>query len=409
MKKYEVLVIGGGPGGYIAAIRAAQLGAKVALYEKDRVGGTCLNRGCIPTKAIIASINLYNQMQKAESYGISVSNVKIDLKKVIERKDKIVSKIVNGVEFLLQKNGIEIIKKEWKGEKLANKMIIAIGSSPISLPGIEFDGKKYFSSDQILNLTEIPDKLDIVGGGVIGIEFAHIFSSLGTQVTVYEMLPEILSGVDHEIVATIKRVLKRKKVEIKTNTKFDPKNSSNEALICVGRKPNAKYKVNAKLETETPGIYAIGDLASSSQLAHVAMEQGVIAAENAMGANRTFSYENIPSAIYTHPEIGSVGLTEKEAKDCVVGKFPYAALGIAQAKGEIEGFIKVVSDKKGKLLGIHILGDGATELLSGAVIAIKNGLTVNQLAETIQAHPSYGEGLHEAALNTLKRSLHILN
>lgn len=415
MNKYDILVIGGGPGGYIAAIRAAQLGAKVALIEKDRVGGTCLNRGCIPTKAILACTNLYDKIKKSESYGITTQGASIDLAKVIERKNRIVEKIVKGVELLLKKNGIDLIHDTWDGKSDEEKIILATGSSPVSLPGIEFDGKRYFSSDQILDLKEIPDKLTIVGGGVIGIEFAQIFSSLGTEVTVYEALPEILSGVDEDIVANLKRILKRKKVNIITNTPFDPSKSSDKTLICIGRKPNQPgIKVNAKMETDKPGVYAVGDMVSSKLLAHVASEQGIIAAENALGRNRTFSYDHVPYGIFTTPEIGGVGLTEKEAKEkygnvIKTGRFPYGALGIAQAKGEIEGFIKVIADENDKLLGIHILGADAVNLLGGAVIAVKNGLTVDQLSETLQAHPSYPEGLHEASLSALKKSLHSLN
>ncbi|MEA3493031.1 MAG: dihydrolipoyl dehydrogenase [Candidatus Margulisiibacteriota bacterium] len=414
MNKYDILVVGGGPGGYIAAIRAAQLGAKVALIEKDKVGGTCLNRGCIPTKAILACTNLYDKIRKSENYGITTQGTAIDLAKVIERKDKTVEKIVRGVELLLKKNGIDLIHDTWDGKSDGEKIILATGSYPTQLPGIEFDGKRYFSSDQILDLKEVPDKLTIVGGGVIGIEFAQIFSSLGTEVTVYEALPDILSGVDEDIVANLKRILKRKKVNIITNTPFDPSKTSDKTLICIGRKPNTPgIKVNAKMETDKPGVYAIGDLVSSKQLAHVAFEQGIIAAENAMGGNRTFNYDHVPYGIFTTPEIGGIGLTEKEAREkhgnIKTGKFPYAALGIAQAKGEIEGFIKVVADDSNKLLGIHILGADAVNLLGGAVVAVKNGLTVNQLSGTLQAHPSHPEGLYEAALNVLKKSLHIIN
>ena len=417
MQNYDIIIIGGGPGGYVAAIRAAQLGAKVALIEKDQVGGTCLNRGCIPTKAILASISLYEKMKKAANYGISASDVTIDYKQVIERKNKIVTKLVKGVEFLLKKNGVELIRGVGKvleagkvsvelgtrNLELATKnIILATGSSPISLPGIQFDGKKYFNSEQMLDNTEVPAKLNIVGGGVIGLEFAQIYSSLGTEVTIYEALPEILSGVDSEVVQLLKRTLKRKKVNILTNSKFNSSENDSPTLICIGRKPNQQATVNSQLETRNPGTYAIGDVVSKKQLAHVAYEQGVIAAENAMGGNRKFSDEFIPYGIFTDPEIGSVGATEGPK----IGKFPFAALGIAQAKGEIEGFIKVVSDETGKLLGVHIIGPDATNLIGAAVVAIKNGLTVEQLAETFQAHPSFPEGLQEASLATLKRAVH---
>ena len=419
MSKYDVIIIGAGPGGYIAAIRAAQLGAKVALIEKDKVGGTCLNRGCIPTKAILACTNLYEKMQKAGNFGIQSGKPSIDLKKVIDRKNRIVEKVVKGVEFLLKKNKVEVIHGtatvlepgeveviKTDGCKLlvvSRKLILAAGSSPAPLPGINFDGKKFLSSDDLLNCSDVPEKLDIVGGGVIGLHFAQIFSALGAEITIYEALPEILPGIDEEVVAMVKRILKRRKVTIITNTRFDPVKSCGKTLICIGRKPNEKVSVNEKMETSTPGVYAVGDLVSSKMLAHVAYEQGVIAAENALGGNRTFSYEFVPYGIYTSPEIAGVGLT----KGPKIGKFPYSALGIAQAMGEIEGFIKVVADEKDKLLGVHILGAEATTLIGAAMLALKNNLKVEDLANCFQAHPSYPEGLQEAALNTLQKSLHL--
>lgn len=439
MSKYDVIVIGGGPGGYVAAIRAAQLGAKVALIEKDKVGGTCLNRGCIPTKAIIACTSLYEKIQKAGNFGISTGTASIDLEQVITRKNRIVEKIVKGVEFLLEKNKVEVIygtgKIVGKGKveiekadssstslgtsskQLAEsrKIILATGSSPAKLPNIEFDGQQFLSSAQALELTEIPKEINIIGGGIIGVEFATIFSSFGSQVTIYEALPEILAGIDEEVVALIKRIFKRKKVNILTNTKFDVSQAAEKNLICVGRTPNTDkpIKVNNKMETGVSGVYAVGDMVSKKMLAHAAYEQGEIAAENALGGKRTFNYDFVPSTIFTQPEIGSLGLTEanakKKHKNIKVGKFPFAALGIAQAKGEIEGFIKVVADKSDKLLGIHIIGPEATNLIGAAAIALRNGLTVEELAKTFHAHPSYLEGFHEAALNALKKSLHTIN
>lgn len=423
--RYDIAVLGGGPGGYVAVLRAAQLGAKVALIEKDKLGGTCLNRGCIPTKALIACTNLYAKMQEAEKFGITAEKVAIDFKKVVERKDQIIAKLVKGTEFLLKKNGVEIIWGEGKllepghlkvGDRniQSRAVILATGSSPTPLPGINFDKEKFLTSDNLLEYHPLPEQLDIVGGGVIGLHFAQIYSTLGTRITIYEVLPEILPGIDEEVVARVKALLKRKSVEIKTGVRFDPARSCGKTLICVGRTPNLPgLVVNEKLETNMPGVFAVGDVISQKMFAHVAYEQGVIAAENAMGANRTFSYENIPYGIYTHPEIGSVGLTEKDAREknpnIKIGKFPFAALGIAAAMGETEGFIKVISDEKGKLLGVHILGPEATNLIGSATLAIKNGLTVDKLAGIWQAHPTYPEGLQEAALAALKRSLHGLN
>jgi len=428
MQTYDLIIIGGGPGGYVAAIRAAQLGARVCLVEKDKLGGTCLNRGCIPTKAIIACTILYEKMLKAGNFGLKADNVSIDLTAIVERKNKITEKIIKGVEFLLQKNKIEIIYGTGKllepGKVqvdnsqtiTADKVILALGSSPASIPGITLDKKQFLTSDDLLDNTEVPEKLDIVGGGVIGLHFAQIYSTFGSQVTIYEALPEILPGIDEEVVALVKRILNRKKVNIVTNTRFNAEQSCGKTLICVGRKPNKdglELTVNEKMETNLPGVYAVGDLVSQKQFAHVAYEQGIIAAENALGGNRTFDYSCVPYGIYTSPEIGSVGLTEKTAgekfQNIKVGKFPFAALGIAQAMGEIEGFIKFIADENDNLLGVHIIGPEATALIGSATIALKNKVKVNQLAETIQAHPSYPEGLHEASLAALKKALHAPN
>ncbi|PIS31086.1 dihydrolipoyl dehydrogenase [Candidatus Saganbacteria bacterium CG08_land_8_20_14_0_20_45_16] len=419
MSAYDLIVIGGGPGGYVAAIRAAQLGGKVLLIEKDKVGGTCLNRGCIPTKALIASIKLFEKIKKAESFGITSPTPTIDWAKIVERKDQIVAKIVKVVKFLLKKNRVEVIQGEGaivgpgqvkvgSRDVQSQAIILATGSVPASIPGIILDGQQFVSSDEMLDLKAVPPKLDVVGGGVIGLHFAYIFATLGSEVTIYEALPDILAGVDEEVVALVKRQLKRKKIEVKAGTKFTKEMSCGKTLICVGRKPAQKeITVNEKMETITPGVYAIGDLVAKKMFAHVAYEQGVIAAENAMGKDRTYNYDCVPYAIYTNPEIAGVGLTSTEAGPTAkIGKFPYAALGIAQAMGEIEGFIKVIADKDNKLLGVHIIGEEATTLIGAATLALKNGLKVNQLAETFQAHPSYPEGLHEASLATLGLTIH---
>jgi dihydrolipoamide dehydrogenase len=439
MTEFSLIVVGGGPAGYSAAIRAAQLGARVALIEQDQVGGTCLNRGCIPTKALIACTNFYARIQRAGTFGIKTGNVAIDLAEVVERKNKIVAKLIKGVEQLLKGNKIELFRGtacvtapgeiELTGDRrhvTGDKLVLATGSVPASLLGAAFDHQRILCSDDLLNQTELPASLEIVGGGVIGLHFAQIFSSLGTKVTIHELLPEILPGVDEEIVQLVKRQLKRKKVEVLTNTRFDPAQTTGPILVCIGRQPDlsglAKLElkmagqqvwVNEYQETSLSGVYAAGDLCSQKLLAHVASEQGVIAAENALGAKKPFVYDHVPYGIYTDPEIGAVGLTESEARarfgEIKVGKFPLAALGIAQALGETEGLVKVISGPNNRLLGVHIIGAEAATLIGSATQALKNGLTLDQLAATFQAHPSFPEGLQEAALAALKRSLNILN
>ncbi|MDD5593871.1 MAG: dihydrolipoyl dehydrogenase [Candidatus Margulisbacteria bacterium] len=435
--KFDIAVLGGGPGGYAAAIRATQLGAKVALIEKDKLGGVCLNRGCIPTKAIIACTSLYEKVQKAESFGISTGEPTIDLAKVIERKNTLVAKIVKNLQGLIEKNKIEIITGTGQVErpgsiKVGNRdvqsraIIIATGSVPSCLPGLSFDQEKFLCSDDALELKDVPKQITIVGGGVIGIHFAAIYSTLGSEVTIYEALPEILTGIDEEVVALVKRILNRKRVKILTGTLFDPAKAEGKTLICVGRTPNImglealnlkmnkrSVWVSEKMETSVKDVYAAGDVCSQTMLAHVAYEQGVIAVENALGGSKTFDYDCIPIGIYTNPEIGAIGLTEKAAREkginVKIGKFPFGALGIAQAMGEIEGFVKFVCDEKDNILGAHIIGPEATSLVGTAALAIKNKLTVEQVADTFQSHPSYPEGLQEAAEAVLKRALHILN
>jgi dihydrolipoamide dehydrogenase len=442
MLEFDLAILGGGPAGYVAALRAAQLGAKVALIEKDKVGGTCLNRGCIPTKALIACTNFYEKIQKACDLGIKVDKTSLEITKIFQRKNQIVEKLVKGVEFLLRKNQIELIfgmgrilnpnkievldQKKNKFEISSKQLILATGSSAAPLPEINFDHQRFLSSDDLLEERPLAAKLNIVGGGVIGIHFASIFAALGSEVTIYEIKPEILPECDQEIVKAFKKVLAARKINLLTGTRFEPSQTSDPTLICIGRRPNLsgieslplkmenqRVWVNEKMETSLPGIYAAGDLVSTKMFAHVAFEQGITAAENALGGNRTFSYEAIPYALYTTPEIAGVGHTEKQAREkfgeIKVGKFPFAALGIAQAQEETEGFIKVIADQDNKILGVHIIGPNASELIGSATIAIKNGLTVKQLGEVFQAHPSYPEGLQEAALNVLKKSLHIIN
>ncbi|OGC04783.1 dihydrolipoyl dehydrogenase [candidate division WOR-1 bacterium RIFOXYA12_FULL_43_27] len=427
MPHYDVVVIGAGPGGYVAAIRAAQLGGKVLLIEKDQLGGTCLNHGCIPTKALITSTNFFDDLGRAGLLGIEISDPKIDFQKVMARKERVVNKLRKGIEFLLKKNNVEVIYGEGtlledggvevkrvdssKERVESRKIILATGSYPIALPNVPFDGKKFISSNDLLSWKdEIPKKLNIVGGGVIGVHFASIYSSLGSEITIFEAQPDILPGFDHDLVDAVRSILKRKKVTVLTNTNFKPEEAKGTTLISIGRKPNAKVTVNEKMETETKNVYAIGDVTGISMLAHVASAQGIVAAENAMGKDSKMDYNAIPCTIYTHPEIGTIGLTEEAARakhEISIGRFPFSALGHANAIGETEGFFKIIAEKKsGKILGVHIVGAQASSVLGIASLAMANNLTVEQLARTIFAHPSIPEGLFEAGLNTLGIGIH---
>ena len=419
-KDFDLIVIGAGPGGYTAAICAAQLGGKVAIIEKGDLGGACLNKGCIPTKSLIASIHILDCIRKAKEFGIVMEKEKIDFANVIARKERIVKQLRNGVNYLLKSYGIEVIKGnayfisssevKVKDEIFRfKKCIIATGSIPSAIPGIEIDGENIMTSDELLEIKEIPFSLLIIGGGVIGLEFACIFQSLGTKVTIVEVLPYILPDEDREISQTLERILKKKGIDIKTNTTVREINyadkgleivleSSNglsrllveKVLVATGRRPcieglglenagivceNNKIIVNKKMETNIKNIYAIGDVIGAPFLAHKAYAEAMVAAKNAMGGETIIDYKAIPRCIFTIPEVASVGLTEEQAKEkgykIKIGKFPFMANGKAVTLGEINGFVKVIVDRDSDIiLGIHILGVQATEMITQAALAI---------------------------------------
>src|SRR3989338_7472075 len=455
-KSCDIAVIGGGPGGYVSAIRAAQLGAKVCLIEEDEIGGTCLNRGCIPTKALLKGVEFADLAKKAKNYGVDFEGMKIDFPRLMAKKDSVVKTLVTGVSGLLKSNSVEVVKV--RGKFLSNtqievlkpegkivieakKIIIATGSSSstIPLPGIDSNG--VIDSDAALELTEIPKSLVIVGGGVIGVEFATIFSKLGTSVTVIELMPQIIPTEDADVATALESSLKRGGVKFFTNAGLlrieetpqgcdsvfsvkggeEQKISSEKVLVAVGRVPytsgldlekigvkteKGKVIVNARMETSVENIYAIGDVLGKIMLAHVAMEEGIIASENAMGKSAEMNYGFVPRCIYTSPEIAAVGITEKEARDKGVqiktGKFSFTASGKAATIGEREGFVKVISDDRNeKILGIQIVGVCATDMIAEGVLAIKKKMTVKELASTIHAHPTLSEAVMEAALDNL--------
>ncbi len=461
--KADVAIVGAGPGGYVAAIRAAQLGLRVILIEKDELGGTCLNKGCIPTKAMLASTHLFSALRRGEEFGISVGEVKADVARMVQRKDRVVSTLVKGVEYLLKSNQVEVIKgtahlgavglvevKDEEGSLRtveAEKVILATGSLPALIPGVTVDGQRIMTSDEALNLQELPEEILIVGASVVGVEFATIFNQLGSKVTLVEMLPRIVMTEDDEIADLLAKHLKRNGVDLLVGYRVDkvspPGNGpiaisvssrdevrelkADTVLIAIGRKPNTTglnleavgvetengfIKVNEQMETNVQGIYAIGDVVGGLLLAHVASAEGIVAAENAAGMESTIDYLAVPSCIFTSPEIAHVGPTEKEARErgheVKVGKFPFTASGKALAEGEREGLIKVVVDKTyDEILGVHIMGPSASTIIAEAALAMKLEATPKEIYETIHAHPTLNEVLMEAALDVDGLAIHL--
>lgn len=456
-KKFDLVVIGAGPGGYVAAIKASQMGKSVALIEKEFLGGTCLNVGCIPTKTLIAGALVLSKVQHAKDFGIETGPVTFDYSKMKLRKDGVVGKIRKGLEGLIQSNGITILKgkaeftspNELKvireeGEYiLFDKVIIATGSEPLDIPAFRCDHKKIFNSSSILELEKLPSKIAIIGGGYIGCEFASLFAELGVKVAVIEALPSIVSLQGATISETLTRAFTKKGMELVVNAlvegidtqgtgvqiklKDKPSIEADIALVAIGRKivsyslglekagvltnPRGEIVVNDKMETNVPGIYAIGDVTGKYLLAHVASHQGLIAAANASGGNSRMHYEAVPAVIFTHPEIAMVGMTAEQAqqtgKEISIGKFPFQALGKSVAAMETEGFAQIITDKKtGQILGAQVIGSEAGSLISEMALAITNELTIDCIEETIHAHPTLPEAWLEAALLAKDTPLH---
>ncbi|MBI4650070.1 dihydrolipoyl dehydrogenase [Candidatus Desantisbacteria bacterium] len=457
---YDIAILGGGPGGYVAAIRAAQLGAKVCLIEKTRVGGTCLNRGCIPTKAILGSIKVLRHIQHSEEFGISVEKINVDMGKILNRKDEIVNNLVSGVELLLKSNNVTLINGTGTlkssntidvslssgGQETveANNLIIATGSEPALIPAFNIDGQKVMTSNEALSLKEIPKKMIIIGAGVIGCEFACILSALGTEVVMVELMPNILPTEDVNIARRMAQILKKQGVEIKTKVKIEKiektdagvtaileggvRIEAEKALVSIGRSLNTKnigleeagVKLNERgtifvddyMRTNISNIYAIGDITGKIMLAHVASAQGLVAAANCTGEKLTMDYSVIPSCIFTFPEIASVGYTEDKAKqagfEVKTGTFNFRALGKACAIGETEGLVRIVAEEKtDRVLGAQMLGPNVTDIIAEVTLAIKNKLTVKQIIDTIHAHPTLAEAVMEAAEDAHGMSIHI--
>lgn len=454
----KIVVIGGGPGGYVAALKAAMLGADVTLIEKYRVGGTCLNVGCIPTKSLLASASVLNTINEAKDFGINIDgNISTDFKTIINRKDKIVNQLINGIEFLLNKrninlvkgfaklvdkNTIEVLKEDNSVQKIvADKIILANGSVPVVPSMFPYDGEKIITSDEILSLEELPKSVLIVGGGVIGCEIGQFLRTLGTEVTIVEMNDQLLPFEDKDISKQLNRQFKKDKIKVLTgigvnkcevvedeviSTLSNSKQiKSQYVLISVGRKPNlsnsgieevgieierGKIVVNENLETNIKGIYAIGDLINTPFLAHVASKEGEVAVENALGKSKKINYNAVPRCVYTQPEVAAVGKTEKELQAQNIeyhkGQFDFRALGKAQAVGHFQGFIKVLCDNDDKIVGASIIGPHATDLLTELSLAIHLGLTSEQVGDVIHPHPTLSEGLMEAIHDVYGNCVH---
>jgi dihydrolipoamide dehydrogenase len=457
-KKFDIAVIGAGPGGYVAAIKLAQLGKSVALIEKGFLGGTCLNVGCIPTKTLIASSSLLHQVKKAAEFGIETGPISVAYHKMKARKDTVIEKIRKSLEGLLKSNQITIIQgaaqfespKELKitgpsPEKItAEKIIIATGSIPIDVPAFPCDHKAILDSTSILELTQIPKSLIIVGGGYIGCEFASLFNELGTDVTILEALPSILALQGTTVSHFMTKAFQGKKIAIQTNVKVAKITAEKQgvtvtltdgttlkaekALVSVGRKPYTQnlhlekaglhatergfLEVNDAMETAVRGIFAIGDVTGKAMLAHVASHQGIVAAMNAAGFEAHVHYDAVPAVIFTAPEVATVGLSLEQAKEknsaATSAVFPFQAIGKAQASNDTEGFAEIVFDPKYKqILGATLIGHEASNLIAEMALALQNELTLESVVETIHAHPTMAEIWHETAALALGSPIHL--
>ncbi len=445
MAGYDLAVIGAGPGGYVAAIRAAQLGLKtVCIDARETLGGTCLNVGCIPSKVLLQSTMHYEFLQKhARNHGIEGDNVSIDFDRLMARKDEVVKSLVTGVTSLFERHGVVWVRGTAKFKSphellvdsetiQAQNILIATGSEPVALPFLPFDEKYIVSSTGILSLIKIPKRLLVIGAGVIGVELASVYRRLGTEVTVLEMSEQICPTMDLAISKTLQKSLKKQgiafhlglKVDEETVKSFEP----NVVLVAVGRRPFTNslgleavgiqtdkrgfIPVDSDFRTSQPHIYAVGDVIEGVMLAHKASEEGVAAVETIAGKQAHIKYMTIPNVIYTYPEVASVGLTEKEAReaglDVMTGSYMFLGNSRARCSGEEEGLVKIVGDKhSGRLVGMHIISLIASEMIAEGVIAMQARWTVEQLANAPHAHPTFNEAIKEAALDCLGRAIHL--
>ena len=457
MLSCDVLVIGAGPGGYVAAIRAAQRGAKVIVAERWELGGVCLNAGCIPTKTLIHTAELYRKLQHGADFGIDVTGLSLNLPALLKHKDGVVRRNKAGIEALFKSNGVQVVRgdarvtapgvaKVGDEEIRAKAIIIATGGAPARIPGLEIDGKNVLGSTEALQLTEVPKRVAVIGAGALGAEFACIWNAFGAQVTLIELMPTVLPKEDEELTARLATGFKKRGIDVRTGTqvaKMDLTNGGarlelegekkgavevDKVLVGVGLKCNSEVvtgtpglgvkvnkrggiQVNERMETGIPGLYAVGDVVDKTWLAHGASAEGIVAAENATGGNRKIDYRVVPACNFTSPEVASVGLTEMKARDAgidvKVGRFNYVASGRAQAMGETEGMVKIIGDSAtDEIVGVHIMGAEAGELIATAALAMSMEATVEEIVHTIHTHPTLAETLLEAAEDYFGKGIH---
>ena len=462
-EKYDLVVIGSGPGGYVGAIRAAQLGMKVAIVERDRLGGVCLNWGCIPTKALLRNAEIIALLRRGEEFGFSFENLRVDFSVAVKRSEQAARKLSKGVEYLMKKNKVTVVPGEGRisgsgqvrvakdgkvTELQAARILLATGSRPREIPGVPIDGKRIITSTEALSLAQVPRSLLIIGAGAVGVEFADVYHAYGAEVILIEMLPRLLPVEDAEISNFLEKVFAKRGITIRTGTKVEAVTVKGEqvllrlskegrteeitgdvGLVAIGRIPNIEalgieglgvrvgrgsfIEVGDRFETSVPGIYAIGDVIGGPLLAHKAMAEAIVAVEAMAGQNgRRIDPSKIPNCTYCSPQVASVGLTEEQAKEqgrqIKVGRFSFQASGKAVALGDTEGFVKVVADAEyGEILGLHIIGPEATEMIAEATMARTLEASLDEVHHSIHAHPTLSETVAEACLAALGRPIHI--